>query len=344
MTINQVAETDNNTQNKENKKKSGVLLVNLGTPAAPSAPEIGRYLAQFLSDRRVVNLPRWLWWPILYGIILRLRPRKLVANYQSIWQQQGSPLLVYGQQQQALLAEELTSRCQVKLPVVLAMTYGSPSINQGLNQLAAEHISELVVLPLFPQYSSTTSAAVFDAIANYFKKQPVIPHLHFINSYADHPSYIAALANSVQNYWQQQGRGDRLLISLHGIPQKLAQQGDPYRQQCELTAGLLAERLGLGPDEWQLCYQSRFGWQPWLQPYTDKTLKKWGKTGINRVDVVCPGFAADCLETLEEISEENRQCFINAGGQDYHYIPALNDQIAHIKCLADIVTDKIKIA
>lgn len=313
-------------------KPTGVLLVNLGTPAAPTAPAIRRWLRAFLMDRRVVNLPRLLWWPILFGLILPLRPRKLVHAYRSIWTPQGSPLMVTSQRQAAALEAALPGDFQV----TIGMTYGEPSIAAGLQQLQHQGVERIIVLPLYPQYSDTTTASVMDRVAACNPSSPT----HCIHDYHDHPAYIAALASSVREYWQQHGRGDRLLLSLHGIPERNVERGDPYARHCETTARLLAESLELEDGDWLLAYQSRVGRARWLQPYTEDTLENWGAEGLGTVDVLCPGFAADCLETLEEIAIRNRETFIEAGGGDLRYIPALNDRPQHIQALATLIGEQ----
>ncbi len=313
----------------------GVLLVNLGTPDEPTPKAVRRYLSEFLHDRRVVDLTRWIWCPVLHGVILRVRPPKVAKLYQSIWTEQGSPLLAISKQQTAALQQKLDAEGK-PVKVALAMNYGNPSIADGFKQL--NDCEKILVLPLYPQYSSTTSASVFDRVALHQKSQWNNKETRQVRSYPAHPMYIKALANSVKQAWETRQQPDVLLMSFHGIPQRYANNGDPYPQECELTAKRLAEALKLADDQWQLVYQSRFGREPWLQPYTDKTLEQLAQQGKS-VDVICPGFAADCLETLEEIKEENRQVFENAGGQSYHYIPCLNDQPDHIELLAQLVDE-----
>lgn len=316
-----------------NKRSISVLLVNLGTPAAPTARAIRPWLRAFLSDRRVIEIPRLIWWPILYGLILPLRPRKLEQAYRSIWTEQGSPLLAVSQQQAAALREQLPPHYAVEL----AMTYGEPGIGATLNAMLERGIERILVLPLYPQYSATTTASVLDRVQAFLARQRALPELRWITGYHDHPAYIEALAHSVQQHWQQHGRGERLLLSLHGLPQRNIRLGDPYASQCETTARLLAEALELGPDEWLLAYQSRVGKAAWLQPYTEEVLADWGRQGMQKIDVLCPGFAADCLETLEEIAIRNRETFIAAGGGDLRYIPALNVSPGHIELLTRLV-------
>ncbi|MEK6805874.1 MAG: ferrochelatase [Pseudomonadota bacterium] len=303
---------------------SGVLLINLGTPDAPTAAAIRRFLRQFLSDRRVVQLPRVLWLPILYGFILPFRPGRLAQAYQKIWRVDGSPLLAIAHKQAAAL------RTQLKIPVALGMCYGTPSIADALAQLRAQNVEHIVALPLYPQYSDTTTAAALDCLP---KNQTV----SVIRDYHAEAGYIAALAESVREHWQSQGRGDHLLMSFHGIPQSYVDQGDPYETQCRETAGLLARALSLKESEWSLGFQSRLGRAPWLKPYTDVLLPELAARGIRKLDVICPGFSADCLETLEEVSIRYAEDFGAAGGT-LRYIAALNERPAHIAALAATVT------
>jgi ferrochelatase len=317
--------------------KTGVLLVNLGTPDAPTAAAIRRYLRQFLSDPRVVELPRALWLPILYGFILPLRPRRLARAYATIWNEQGSPLLAISQRQTERLRQALTTRLGCELPVALAMSYGNPSIEQGLHELEQQGVRRLLLLPLYPQFSGTTTASVLDAVLAAFGRRRWPPELRTVNQYHDHSGYIAALAQSVSDHWSANGRSDYLLVSFHGIPQTYVQAGDPYFCQCHKTARLLAEALALEPGRWSVAFQSRLGKAPWVQPYTDFELPRLAGAGIGTLDVICPGFAADCLETLEEVAQRYRADFIRAGGRELRYIPALNDSAAHIEALSDLV-------
>ncbi|MFC3284669.1 ferrochelatase [Litchfieldella rifensis] len=316
----------------------GVLLVNLGTPDAPTPEAVRRYLGEFLWDKRVVDTPRPLWWLILHGVILRFRPRKVARAYQSVWMAEGSPLLVIGRRQQRSLAAALERRHGEAIPVELAMTYGKPSMEEAGLKLRDAGVERILVLPLYPQFSRSTTAAVFDRLARALSACPHLPELRFVRDYHDHPAYVQALAASIRDHWQAQG-GERgkLMLSYHGIPQRYAEQGDPYPRHCETTSRLVAEALGLGDDEWQMTYQSRFGREEWLKPYTDETLKAWAREGGERVDIISPAFAADCLETLEELEEENRENFVQAGGKTYRYIPALNDRADHIDLLAQLV-------
>ncbi len=315
------------------KAKQGILLVNLGTPSAPTTKAVKRYLSQFLHDQRVVDLSRWLWLPVLHGVILPLRGPKVAKMYQSIWMEEGSPLLVYSRKQQQALAARLPT-----IPVELAMTYGEPSISQALVNLKSLGVNQLVVLPLFPQYSCSTAAAVWDGIAKEFKKYRGIPSVHFIRDYAAHHAYIEALAGSIEASYHKHGKPDLLLFSYHGIPERFASQGDDYPRRCATTTRAVIDRLHLQPKEYMMTYQSRFGREPWLMPYTDETLKSLPEKGIKHVQVICPGFSSDCLETLEEIAVLNREVFLAAGGDRYEYIPALNDSPAHIDLLEQLCT------
>ncbi len=316
-------------------KKQGVLLVNLGTPDEPTAPAVKRFLSQFLHDQRVVDMTRWLWCPILHGIILPTRSPKVAKLYESVWMEDGSPLMVYSKRQAKKLAEHLD------IPVELGMTYGNPSLQSGVEALLSQGVEEVIVLPLYPQYSGTTTAAVFDGISKAFKNLPVIPELSLIRDYHDHPMYIEALAQSVRTHWAEHGRGEYLLCSYHGIPKRYADNGDIYPQHCETTTRLLGEALGLKQDQIGLTYQSRFGREEWLQPYTDKTLETLPGKGVKKIDIMTPAFSADCLETLEEIAEENKEIFLEAGGEAFNYIPCLNDDESHIAMMAELVRNKL---
>ncbi len=308
---------------------NAVLLVNLGTPAAPTAAAVRRYLAEFLHDRRVVDLTRWLWCPVLHGAILPLRAPRVAHKYAAIWREDGSPLLAH--------STRIADGLRAALPGVavrLAMRYGEPAIAPVLRALRDQGLRRLIVLPLYPQYSATTSASVLDAVARELARWPRVPELRFIADYHKDPAWIAAVADSVRAWREAHGAGQTLLFSFHGIPQRFADAGDPYPAQCRASTEAIAAALGLRSEAWRLTYQSRFGREPWLSPYTDQTLRALARAGARRVDVVCPGFAADCLETLEEIALQNAQIFRAAGGQALHYIPALNDAPAHIAALA----------
>ncbi|WP_417472039.1 ferrochelatase [Luteimonas mephitis] len=309
----------------------GLLVVNLGTPQAPTAAAVRRYLAEFLSDRRVVQLPRLLWWPLLHGLILPLRSPKVAKKYAEVWMDAGSPLAVHTQRLTLAIGERLPA-----VRVAHAMRYGGPEIATEVRALQAQGCARVLVLPLYPQYSTTTTASVADALARV-EKEGAAPALRMVDQYATDPGVIAALADSVRAHWQAHGRGERLLLSFHGIPQRLVDNGDPYSAQCHATAAALAQALGLGHGEWLVTFQSRFGREQWLQPATDATLRALAGAGIKRVDVMCPGFPADCLETLEEIALQNAEIFRAAGGGGLSYIPCLNDAPAHADALAALV-------
>ena len=312
--------------------KAGILLINLGTPDSPSPRDVKRYLREFLSDPRVVEMPRLLWWPILNGVILNLRPRRSAKAYAKIWDEKGSPLLIHTLTQ----ADALQRLLGDDIKVVPAMRYGTPSIASGLRELLDAGCLRVLVFPLYPQYSATTTASAFDAVVDELKRQRVIPELRLLNQYYDDPGYIQALAASVKDFQAQHGKPDKLLLSYHGLPQRYADAGDPYPQQCEATSTALAEALGLNDDQWAHSYQSRMGREAWLTPATSDSLRQLAKEGCRHVQVICPGFSADCLETLEEIAMENREVFLQAGGEKYEYIPCLNDSEAHMRALADL--------
>lgn len=307
----------------------GVLLTNLGTPSAPTTHAVKKYLAEFLSDPRVVEIPKLLWRLILHGIVLRTRPKKSAKLYEKIWQPEGSPLLIHSQR----LAEKLQNILPEPYKVVLGMRYGQPSIAAALNELKKYPIKSLIILPLYPQYSSTTTASTFDAVGAVLKKWRIIPEVHFISSYYGNKNYISALADSVRS----QIKKDYLLFSFHGLPQRFVDSGDPYQQQCFTTANLVAEKLQLPQEKWGVVFQSRFGKAKWIQPYCDATLKKMPAQGCKNISIICPGFSVDCLETLEEIAIQNRQFFLEAGGENFNYIPALNDTNQHAEMLAGIL-------
>jgi ferrochelatase len=315
---------------------AGVLLINLGTPDAPTAAAIRRYLRQFLADRRVVELHPTLWLPLLYGLILPFRPRRLVHAYEKIWTAEGSPLLAISRRQASGLHQHLAQALGREVPVALGMSYGAPSIGTALQQLEAQQVRRIVVLPLFPHYSCSTTAAALDALFAELNTRRWLPELRTVNSYHDDPAFIAALAQSVRSHWQTQGRGEHLLMSFHGLPQRYVLAGDPYYCQCQKTARLLAEALQLSTGEFSVAFQSRFGKLPWVQPYTEPVITALAGRGVRQLDVVCPGFAADCLETLEEVQLRYAASFAAAGGAALRYIPALNDDAAHLQALAGI--------
>lgn len=311
-----------------------VLLVNLGTPDAPTASAVRRYLAEFLGDRRVVDLPRWLWWPILYGVILRIRPARSAKLYRAVWKERGSPLATGTADLAAAIGPHLGTDWIVRD----AMRYGNPGIPAVLAELAKLDLRRLLVIPLFPQYSATTSASVFDAVTRQLQQWRRVPEFRFVADYHVEPGYIDALAASVKAHWAQYGRAERLMLSFHGIPQRYVRNGDPYQAQCVATATALREKLSLDDEQLMLCYQSRVGREPWLMPYTDFTLRDLPEQGIRSVQVMCPGFAIDCLETLEEIAITNREVFEHAGGERYEYIPCLNDGTDHTRMFAELIT------
>ncbi len=315
----------------------GVLLVNLGTPEAPTSKAVRPYLRQFLSDPRVIEFPRWFWLPLLEAIILRVRPRRSARLYETIWTENGSPLLIISQHITDRLQESLSDQGEMHVKVALAMRYGQPSISAALDELRRANAQRILVLPLYPQYSATTVGTIFDDVFETLSRWRWVPEIRTVNHYHTHPLYIEGIASSIRRYWAENGRAERLLLSFHGIPLSYSEKGDPYRQQCQETAHLIADALQLDEKERFFTFQSRFGPQEWLQPYTDKTLISWAQEGASRVDTICPGFATDCLETLQEMGMENRDLFLEAGGESYSYIPALNDSPDHVRLLADIV-------
>jgi ferrochelatase len=324
------------------ESRAGLLLINLGTPDAPTPAAIRRYLAQFLSDRRVVELTPWLWLPLLYGLVLPFRPRRLVHAYGQIWTAEGSPLLAISRRQAEALRPRLAQALGQELPVALAMSYGSPSIPEALADLERQQVRRIVVLPLFPQYSCSTTAAALDALFAELGRRRWLPELRTINSYHDDPGYIEALAASVRSHWQAQGRGGHLLLSFHGLPQRYVLGGDPYYCQCQKTARLLVEALQLQPGEFSVTFQSRFGKLPWVQPYTEPAIVALAQRGVRQLDVVCPGFAADCLETLEEVKLRYAASFVAAGGEALRYVPALNDSAAHLEALCGLALRQLR--
>jgi len=320
------------------QQKTGIIVSNLGTPDAPTAAAVRRYLREFLSDQRVVEIPKIAWWPILNLIILNVRPKKSARAYASVWTDNGSPLMYFSQQ----LTDSITEIIGADdVPVRLAMRYGNPSLESVLQEFQQQGVERVIVLPLYPQYSATTTAATFDEVSRILMRWRDMPALNFIKDYHQHPEYIEVMAGHIKRYWEQYGRNRLLLFSFHGIPERNVKLGDPYQQQSTKTATLLAQELGLSDDEWMLTFQSRFGYQTWLQPYTDATLKTLPQQGHQNVDVFCPGFAVDCLETLEEIAEENKEYFIESGGQAFRYIPALNASAEHAKMLANLLQSHI---
>jgi ferrochelatase len=321
--------------------KIGVLLVNLGTPDAPTKKALKVYLKEFLSDPRVVEptFPRWVWWLVLNGIILNIRPKKSAEAYASIWDDvgEGSPLMAISKAQHQAIEQHFQQH-NIEIVTELAMRYGNPSIKSGLAKLKSQNVDRLLVLPLYPQYSAATTASIFDAVTAELQTWRLIPETRFINHYHDHPAYIDALANSVTKHWAEHGQPDQLLMSFHGVPKRYLINGDPYHCECHKTGRLLAEKLGLNKDQYCVTFQSIFGREEWLKPYTMDTLKAIPNEGHKHVQVICPGFAADCLETLEEIAEENKEYFVEAGGETFSYVPALNAEPEHIQLLANLIT------
>ncbi len=319
-------------------KKRGVLIVNLGSPDKASLMAVRRFLKQFLSDPRVVNLPRFLWWGILNLLILPFRPFKSVKAYREVWTEAGSPLIVFTE---SLVAK--VSQYYQKKPLInvkMAMSYGKPSLNSALRQFKQEQVEQLIIIPLYPQYSSTTTASVFDAVTLELQKWRNIPELSFISDYHQNPVYIKAISDSIQKAWQQKPKNKLLLMSFHGLPEQLTKWGDPYFDQCHISAKLIAKSLGLKPKQWKIVFQSRFGRAKWLQPYCIETLMELPEQGFKAIDIICPGFAVDCLETLEEINMTNQSLFLSAGGDDYCYIPALNETQGNVDLMVDLIESR----
>lgn len=314
----------------------GVLLTNLGTPDAPTPAALRKYLREFLWDRRVVNVPRVIWWLILNFWILRVRPAKSAALYRKVWTPQGSPLLVLTQQLAFKVRSELSRRSGATVPVAVGMRYGMPAIAEAIETLQKKGCRRILVLPLYPQYAAATTASTFDAVSAALKSCVTLPDIRFILSYHDQPEYVAAVAQNIRDAQSQGGAAAKILFSFHGLPRTSVTSGDPYFFECHATARLVAENLGLADEAWQVAFQSRFGEEEWLKPYAAETLRELAKKNDRAVDVVCPGFAVDCLETLEEMAKENRAVFMGAGGKSYRYIPALNDSDAHAGALAAI--------
>ncbi|MBI5890791.1 MAG: ferrochelatase [Nitrosomonadales bacterium] len=323
-------------------QKTGILLVNLGTPDAPTPKAVRTYLKEFLSDPRVVEIPRALWWPILHGIILNTRPKKSAAKYSGIWLKEGSPLRVFTEKQAVMLQGYLGQRTKAPLVVEFAMRYGHPAIPAVLHKLKQQNCQRILVVPMYPQYAASTTATANDIVFGTLQQMRNMPALRTIRNFHDRPGYIKALAGNINDYWMKHGRPEKLLMSFHGLPQFSLDKGDPYHCECHKTGRLLAQELGLRAEQYAVSFQSRFGRAKWLQPYTASTLKEWGKHKIKRVDVVCPGFVADCLETLEEIAMECRDDFQHAGGGEYNYIPCLNDRNDWIHALTDLVLDNLQ--
>jgi ferrochelatase len=322
--------------------KIGVIVTNLGTPDAPNKVALKRYLKEFLSDPRVVEVPRLLWWMILNLVILNIRPKRSAKAYSTVWTEQGSPLLVHTKNQATALADVMQQQFGDNVIVEHAMRYGSPSIDSSVEKLLQAGVRKLLILPLYPQYCASTSGSTFDALSQSMENRRWLPDIRFISHYHDNEDYIQAVADKIRAHWQIHGKADKLLFSYHGIPKRYLLNGDPYHCECHKTSRLIAENLGLNKNEHMTTFQSRFGREEWLKPYTDETLKGFPHQGVKSVQVVCPGFSADCLETIEEIGEENREYFMHAGGERYEYIEALNSDPQHIALLASLVSQNIQ--
>jgi protoporphyrin/coproporphyrin ferrochelatase len=322
--------------------QTGILLINLGTPDAPTPEALRPYLKQFLSNPRVVEIPQWIWWPILNGVILNTRPKKSAEKYAQIWMPEGSPLKVHTARQTSLLRDELAERIQPVPLIEYAMSIGSPSIGTVLSMMKEQGCERILVLPLYPQYASSSTASAFDEVFTQLGGMRNVPAVRTVRHYHDHPGYIAALAQNVRDHWITVGSPGKLVMSFHGIPRSSLDKGDPYHCECQKTGRLLAESLELDSNQYQICFQSRFGRAEWLRPYTATTLEQLGKENVGRVDVICPGFVSDCLETLEEIAMEGRTIFMQAGGREFHYIPCLNERGDWIEALADIAVENLQ--
>jgi ferrochelatase len=323
--------------------RQGILLCNLGTPDAPRPAELRRYLKEFLSDPRVVEIPRLLWWMILNLIILRIRPRRSAKLYQSVWTEAGSPLMLYSQGQVKAVKQRLAEKYG-DIPVVLGMRYGNPSMASAIKELTDQNVRDIIVLPLYPQYAGATTGSTFDAIAKTFTKLRWVPELQFINGYHKSEGYLDALCSTIKRHIDEHGQPDKLVFSYHGTPERYLKNGDPYHCFCHQTTRLVREKLGFDESQVITTFQSRFGREPWLQPYTDKTLEQLPENGVKYVAVICPGFSSDCLETIEEINMEARESFIESGGEQFHYIPCLNDEPAHIDALVSILEKRLALS
>jgi ferrochelatase len=321
----------------EQTDKIGVLITNLGTPQAPTKKALKPYLKQFLSDPRVVEIPRLLWWFILNVIILNIRPKRSAHAYSTVWSEQGSPLMVHTKEQAIAIRKRCEKRWGTDVIVEYAMRYGEPSIESTITSMQAKGVRKLLVLPLYPQYCASTTGSTFDAIADLFKSTRWLPDFRFISHYHDNPDYIQAVADKIRTHWQTNDRAQKLIFTYHGIPKRYLLNGDPYHCECHKTSRLLAQNLGLSDDDYMTTFQSRFGREEWLKPYTDHTLMSLPETGVKSVQLVCPGFSSDCLETIEEIGVENRDYFIQAGGERYEYIEALNSDSQHIDMLFQLI-------
>ena len=320
--------------------KTGVLLTNLGTPDEPTTPSLKKYLRQFLSDGRVIETPKAIWWLILNGIILNTRPAKSAKNYKSVWTEEGSPLLLYTKKQKELIKSHLDKKYS-NLVFDIGMRYGNPSIKKGLNNLRNQNCDRIVVLPLYPQYCAATTGSTFDAVSEELQQWRWVPSLRFIGSYYDQPLYIKALRNSIEDFWSKNKKPSKLIFSYHGIPKKYLDKGDPYHCFCRKTTRLVAEEMKLAEGSYMTTFQSRFGPAEWLQPYTDKTIESLAKDGVENIHVISPAFSSDCLETIEELNEENREIFIENGGKEFGYIPCLNDREDHINLLTSLLENEL---
>jgi ferrochelatase len=328
---------------KKDQAKTGVMLVNLGSPESAEPGAVRRFLREFLSDPRVVEIPKWLWFFILNGIVLLVRPKKSAAAYQKVWSEEyGSPLIHYTKLQASELKAQLDVHVEGDVRVEAAMRYGQPSMASVMERFRNEGVDRVLLLPMYPQYSATTTATVFDEMGRLLSKQRNQPAVRTIKDYHDCEYYIDAMAKHIRQYWQANGKGDKLVLSFHGIPQRCVNKGDPYAEQCKHTGRLLADALLLSGDEWELTFQSRFGAEEWLQPYTSEVFEDLGEDGVERIDVFCPGFSSDCLETLEEIAIEGRKEFLEEGGKEFHYIPCLNAEPTHIDSLLHLLEDNLQ--
>lgn len=324
------------THQHGSSSRIGILLINLGTPDAPTPRALRPYLKNFLSNSRVIEIPRWIWWIVLNGIILNTRPKKSAEKYALIWTSEGSPLKVHTERQTKLLLGFIGERIKPVPIVEYAMSIGNPSIVEVLSRMKQHGCDRILILPLYPQYAASSTAAAFDAVFKQLSKMRNVPSIRTVKHYHDHPGYINALAQNVRDYWMKTGKPDKLIMSFHGVPRFTLDKGDPYHCECQKTGRLLAEALNLDTNQFQICFQSRFGKTEWLRPYTSEILEQLGKQNIRRIDVICPGFVSDCLETLEEIALEGKTTFVQAGGQEFHYIPCLNERDDWIHVLADI--------
>lgn len=323
-------------------EKTAILLVNLGTPDAPTAEAVRPYLKEFLSDPRVVEIPTAIWWPILNGVILNTRPKKSAAKYASVWLPEGSPLRVYTAKQAKLLEGYLAERSKAPFVVDYAMSYGNPGISSVMQKLKAQNCTRILIVPLYPQYAASSTATVFDRVFGAVQQMRNTPAIRTIKHFHDNHGYIRALANNINEYWMKNGHPEKLVMSFHGVPKYTLDKGDPYHCECHKTGRLLGQELGLKPEQYVVSFQSRFGKAEWIKPYTTATLVGLGKQKTKRVDVVCPGFVADCLETLEEIAVEGKEDFQHAGGGEFHYIPCLNERNDWIHALTDLVMDNLQ--